>query len=343
MIRCLAARAGELTPTCRSYLLQNDRGQIRGKPHVAEALAALAPQPAPGSDEASRNPALARACADEPARVVRCIKPSDADPAIRRYDRVDYVMFDKTTGPEANLLVFLPGTGGTPPGPLAFLAQAADAGYRVISLDYNDEPSVAVYCPRRPDPSCSETFRRMRLYGDGIAMDPAIDNSAAESIVSRLVKLLQYLDAQDAGGKWGDYLDNGAPKWSRIAFAGQSQGAGMAAYLAKQHLVARVILFSSPWDFIARDGRRRLAPWIAEPSRTPPERWFAGYHARESTAALLAQSYRQLHIPPENIRVFTLGLPAGAARGTSNNPFHPEGIRDPVYAAQRAFFLGRSP
>ena len=294
----------------------------------------------PFADPAPAQP-MPRVCAGEADRMVWCIKPSDTDPAIAHYDRLNFVIANASTGPDANLLVFLPGTGGTPPGPLGFLKQAADAGYRVISLDYNDEPSVAVYCPRRPQ-ACSARFRQMRLYGE-ISLDRTIDNSRAESIVNRLVKLLRSLDAKDRTGRWSGYLDGDKPKWSRIAFAGQSQGAGMAAFIAKEHAVARVILFSSPWDFVARSGRRDLAPWIPEESRTPPERWFGGYHEREQMAHLLAMSYRELRIPRENIRVFTRPLPPGRRHSGAKNPFHPEGIRDPAYAEQRAFFLGRSP
>jgi hypothetical protein len=223
-----------------------------------------------------------------------------------------------------------------------FLHAAADAGYRVISLDYNDEPSVAVFCPPKP-PACSGNFRRMRIYGDGISLDSSFDNSSAESIVNRLVKLLTYLDRQDPQQGWSGYLDNGALKWERIALAGQSQGAGMAAYIAKQRVVERVILFSSPWDFVRSNGNvRTLAPWIAPPSKTPPERWFGGYHAREIEAELLAKSYAALRIPPNNIRIFKHDLPASPPQG-QQNPFHGEGLSNPAYAEERAFFLGRSP
>ncbi len=283
---------------------------------------------------------MPRACGGEPGRVVYCILPSATDPAITRFDQVHFVLFDARTPIDAELLVFLPGTNGVPPGPLPFLKEAADAGYRVISLAYNDEPSIAVYCPRKPDPGCSEQFRRMRIYGDGIELDPAIDNTSAEAIVNRLVKLLQHLDRQHPDQQWSRYLESGGLSWGRIAWAGQSQGAGMAALIAKDHVVARVILFSSPWDFVVSRGNvRSLAPWISAPGRTPPARWFAGYNAREDTAELIARSYAALQIPADHIRVFTLDLPPAQLHG--NNPFHGDGIRDPRYAEQRAFFLGR--
>jgi dienelactone hydrolase len=282
-------------------------------------------------------------CAPEQGRIVQCIKPSDTDASIKRFDRVHYVLFNQSTPPSATLLVFLPGTFGKPPGPRAFLHAAADAGYRVISLDYNDEPAVNSFCPKR-GPSCSAAFRRMRVYGDGISIDPSFDNTRSESIVNRLLKLLVFLDREEPQQNWAAYLDNGALNWSRIAFAGQSQGAGMAAYIAKGQPVARVILFSSPWDFFVSNGKlQTMAPWLATPSRTPPERWFGGYHARENQANLLTKSYATLRIPPQNIRVFKGNLPPSQGGKKDPNPFHGEGLYDPAYEQDRAFFLGRSP
>jgi hypothetical protein len=308
LIQCLAGRPiGDLSSACKIFVAQARQG-----------------------------------CAPEPNRSVQCIKPSDTDPATKRFDRVHYVLFNQATPPTANLLVFLPGTSGKPPGPTAFLHAAADAGYRVISLDYNDEPAVNVYCPRKA-PACSSNFRRMRIYGDGISIDPSFDNSGAESIVNRLVKLLMYLDREDPQQGWGSYLDNGMPSWSRIALTGQSQGAGMAAYVAKGHTLARVILFSSPWDFVAPNGKfQMMAPWLAMPAATPSEHWFGGYHQREIEGDLLAKSFAALRIPPQNIRAYKGDLPASQKAG-QDNPFHFEALKNPAYAEDRAFFLGRSP
>ncbi len=291
-------------------------------------------------DAASRLIPESPACRPEAGRVIDCIKPSVTDPAIQRFDSPHYVLSDDKSGPEAKLLVFLSGTDGRPPGPLGFLRAAADAGYRVISLVANDVPAVAQYCPQKPDPDCSEKFRRMRIYGDGTVLDPAIDNTPAESIVNRLVKLLQYLDRKEPQRGWGAYLENGAPKWSRIALAGQSQGAGMAAYIAQGHEVARVILFSSPWDYLQTGPHtERLAPWLSAPSKTPPQRWYAGYHENEDTAALIARAYAALRIPPDHIRVFKVDLPVSPQVARRDNLYHLQGISSPAYDRDRAFFL----
>jgi hypothetical protein len=200
-------------------------------------------------------------------------------------------VFDPALSTHAPLAVFMPGTGGKPANTARLLHVVASQGYRVIGLEYDDEPAVVEVCPRSPFPRCSEDFRQRRIFGEGpVAF---ADNPPAESIVNRLVKLLQYLGQQYPGDGWEGYLSNGAPDWSQIVVSGLSQGAGMAAYIAKREPVARVVLFSSPWDFQGRD--RTLAPWLAEPSATPPERWFAEYHEHEDTAALIARvSHRRI-------------------------------------------------
>jgi hypothetical protein len=224
---------------------------------------------------------------------IECVRPSKTDPTIHRFDSAHYVLLNTHAKPNGQLLLFMTGSGGQPPGPREFLRAAADV---------------------------------------------AIDNTPAESIVNRLVKLLQYLDRSHPHSGWGRYVENGVPNWRSIVVCGQSQGAGMAAFIAKEHEVARVILFSSPWDFVRRDGRRQLAPWIALPSQTTPDRWFGGYHARENAADLLARSYAELKIPEDHIRIFNEDLPAGNRPG-GGNPFHGQGILNRAYAQQWAFFL----
>jgi hypothetical protein len=275
-------------------------------------------------------------------RVAEWVKPSETDPAIQRFDDAHYILFDANTRPDADLLLFMTGTGGHPPGAVAFLNEAVDAGYRVISLAYNDTPAINVYCPTKPDLTCTEKFRRMRIYGGGIQIDGAIDNTGAESIVNRLVKLLQYLDRHDPERKWNTYVRAGALNWGRIAVAGQSQGAVMAAFIAKEQLVARVVLFSSPWDYVvSQNNIRRLAAWLSKPSKTPPERWFGGYHEREHMADLIAGAYATLHVPPTHIRIFRLDL--SQAQKNIGDAFHGEGISNSAYTEQRVFFLGHSP
>jgi predicted esterase len=273
------------------------------------------------------------------------VTPRETDPAISRFNAPHSVVFDRTGAPTADLLLFMSGTGGAPASTSDFLTIAAEQGYRTVSLAYNDVPAIVGVCPRDPDPACSAKVRQKRIFGDDVTR--RIDDSPAESIVNRLTKLLITLDRDHPSDGWGQYLEHGAPNWERIAVAGHSQGAGMAAYIAQKKLVARVIVFSSPWDFYGRD--LQLAPWVlAGPGATPVDRWFGAYHQKENTATLIARAYQALHIPAAHIRVFTLE----PGRVLGDNPYHLSVVgngttpreRDgsPSYANDWRFLLGSS-
>jgi hypothetical protein len=266
------------------------------------------------------------------------VLPSDTDASIARFNEPNVIVTDEEMPADSPLVVFMPGTDGKPRGAMRLLRVVAAQGYRVIGLEYNDEPAVVQVCPRNPDPACSAAFRARRIFG-GSGRSP-IENTQAETIVNRLVKLLEYLQAQDAAAHWDGYLLDGEPNWSRIVVSGLSQGAGMAAYIAKHKLVVRVVLFSSPWDYVRPS--QQLAPWIGEPSATPPERWFAEYHRRENTAAQLARAYRALQIPADHIRIFDLDLPKDM-KIKSDNPYHGSTIRIPAYESEWQFLYGKSP
>jgi hypothetical protein len=274
-------------------------------------------------------------------QMAHAVRASEADPAVKAFDDTSLALANSPAA-DAPLALFLPGTGGKPVNALALLHVIADQGYRVIGLSYDDTPAVAQVCPGDPDPDCSAAFREMRVYGTGNSRK--ISNPPAEAIVARLVALLRKLDRDVPGEGWGRYLDGSQPRWDRMIVSGLSQGAGMAAFIAKQHTVRRVVLFSSPWDTTGAD--RRPAAWLSTRSATPPERWYAEYHVRENTAPLIIAAYSALAIPHANIRAFALDLPHpddGSRPSNQNpNPYHGSTIHDARYADQWRAMYGKA-
>ncbi len=277
---------------------------------------------------------IALPCAALSAPKLTQFRPSAADSGVKMFDDNNMAFTNASASPDAPLIVFLNGTGSKPESNPNFLRTLANFGFPVLGLAYNDDPAVAQVCPHDPDANCSEAFRRMRSTGDGTAK---VANPTVEGIEARLTAALTYLAARDPS--WGRYLKNGQPRWDRLVLGGLSQGAGMAAYLAKHHEVARVVLFSSPWDTTGAD--RHPAPWLSQPSATPMERWYAEYHARENTAGLIRNAYAALEVPVDHVRIFNLDLPS-TYHGTSPNPFHGHTIADPRYEDQwRFLFTGQ--
>jgi hypothetical protein len=273
-----------------------------------------------------------------PTAFERAVKPSALDPGVRQFDEPSLVISPKGAAPDAPLALFLTGTGGRPTNVVDLLRTVAGQGYRVVGLEYDDEPAVMQVCPHDPDPECAGKFREMRIDGTGPG-GAGVTNPPAESITARLVALIKAFDRAAPGQGWGGYLDGDRPRWDRIVVSGLSQGAGMAAYIAKAHPVRRVVLFSSPWDFTLPG--RKLAPWISRPGATPPARWFAEYHKREATADLLAKSYQTLGIPADHVLVFDRDLPRNAP-ANSANPYHGSTVRDVGYAAEWRKLYGKA-
>ncbi|MBV8117519.1 MAG: hypothetical protein JOY69_06960 [Candidatus Eremiobacteraeota bacterium] len=249
------------------------------------------------------------------------MKPSATDARITNSDVPHVVIYDRAA-PAGNLLLFMPGTGGEPPGPLHFLNGAVAHGYRVISLSYVDTPAVAQVCigsALAADPQCAEHFRAKRIYGNGGAAP--IDDAPQDSIMNRFVKLLQYLENSDPRGGWDRYLSGDTPIWAHIAVAGQSQGGGMAEFIAQREVVARVVIFSGGWD---RSSWAKIATWYSNKSVTPLDRWFATYNVAEAMAQVLSETYTALGIPASH--VFALHLPVRPGMKP-----HGEGDANPAY------------
>jgi pimeloyl-ACP methyl ester carboxylesterase len=166
-----------------------------------------------------------------------------------------------------------------------------------------------------------------------------VNNSVAESINNRLTKVIQYQIEHSPGAGWESFLVDEHPAWGRIILSGVSQGAGMAAFIAKRERVARVVLFSGPWDYVEKP--ENLAPWIFESSETPKNLWYAEYHRRERNASAIANAYAALGIEADHVLIFDLDLPAGTGRSIDYDLYHISTVRLDRYSAQWKLLFGR--
>jgi hypothetical protein len=260
------------------------------------------------------------------------VKPSEADPSVKKWDSVHIILYDKAIK-NNKVLLWLTGTGGsTDHVPQSFFKTALDQGYRIIALSFISSPGVSQVCKEDyldKNIDCAAEFRRKRIYGDNIFLP--IPDQYQDAIIPRLTKLLQYLSKNDKEGVWSQYLNQstGKPVWSKIAIAGQSQGGGMAEFIAQHESVARIISFSGGWDY-SDSKAKKIAGWYSQQFVTPPQNVFATYHVKEYAATELAEICKELHIPADN--VFALDQPITRIVNQPNsNPYHGEGIKNPVY------------
>jgi hypothetical protein len=182
--------------------------------------------------------------------VLHVVAPQATDPAIDRALDDHLAWLDPTAPTNHKLFVFLPGFSLTPSDYQLVPQEAARLGYHVIGLMYVNSVFLAGACDGSPDPnSCFEDAQFEIVYGNGLGIDsPIVDVNQPNSIINRLTKLLQYLDANDPTEGWAEFLADGAPKWSKIAVGGHSQGGSAAVMIAKYHVVDRVVMISAVTD-----------------------------------------------------------------------------------------------
>lgn len=250
------------------------------------------------------------------------IKPSVTDSQITAADTQHLVMYHPSMI-KGKLFLFLPGTNGIPlKGPRDLFVTAVESGYHVINLSYINQPAVARTCNPKRDTffeDCAEQFRMKRVFGQVNKVD--VPDQPQDAILNRLTKLLVYLSIHDDLGGWNNFLENGTLKWELITVSGQSQGGGMAAFIAKRVLVDKVISFSGGWDFSAKD---QIANWYANESITPTNRFYATYNVAEPMAATIAKTCKAMSIPKEQI--FALSLEKREGKKA-----HSDGVRNLLY------------
>lgn len=204
------------------------------------------------------------------------VKPSVTDPAYTTAQDSHFVCVNLTVNPLNKLLVFLPGTGAQAKHYQLIPGVAADLGYHCINIAYPNAEAAAS-CASQAATDCYTKFRQEVCYG--MPGSDQIDVDSLNSIYTRLVKTLQYLNSSYPNDNWGQYLSNGKPNWTKIATAGHSQGSGHALFLAKANSVDRVLMFGGPQDYNYIGGFP--APWIGAQGATDTTRLYSFLHIQD--------------------------------------------------------------
>jgi hypothetical protein len=171
-----------------------------------------------------------------------------------------------------------------PPGPGNFntkvLKIAAWAGYRSILLGYpNEGLSWGQNCAMDLG-DCYANGRQEILWGDDTS--PYVDIPFPDSAIGRAVALLNYLDVENPGEGWSDYVDPGGTdlRWENIVVMGWSEGGTNLGWLTHEVEPYGAVFLSSPEDQLYDVGQD-LASFYYTPFATPGCAMWGAYHAEE--------------------------------------------------------------
>ncbi len=221
-------------------------------------------------------------CTGPTGAICRFVTPAEAGtPGSGNYPD-PHVVIRPAVPTKAELVVFLPGTGGKPENSLSgnyadadhsIYASASSKGYRVIGLTYQNSPAIGMLCGSND--GCFLPTRRTLITGDVQPGSAVTTMNREDAIIPRLTRLLVYLrDTGDPTGGWGSFLMNPSciPLLCRlnpakVIVSGHSQGGGHAGVIGKDYGVRRVVMLASPCDALGNPGP--AASWTLPPFTTP--------------------------------------------------------------------------
>lgn len=204
--------------------------------------------------------------------MVDSILPSTTDNTINEFNLRHYIF--RSDGPAKNtLVVFIPGTFRQPNNYLYVMNQIALQGYHVIGLGYKYDPAVNPLCRPTDDVTCHWRARMETI--DGTDRHSGVSVNAANSILNRLLKALQFFANRYPTGGWSQYYSGSQLQWNKIIVSGHSQGASLAGIMGKEFAVKRVVMFSV-MDFLDSGN---IPDWVNNTNNH--EKFYAFFHPKD--------------------------------------------------------------
>ncbi|MFK7787011.1 MAG: T9SS type A sorting domain-containing protein [Crocinitomicaceae bacterium] len=190
------------------------------------------------------------------------VQGNDTDPLIiLDGSKKHQVFYNPTSQNQGTLLLHMVGSIDNPNSTILYPSVAANNGFHCISLAYRNGVSGQSACGNIPDSDCHLNYRKEIIEGIDYSSEVNVNN--ANSIDNRLIKLLQYLDANYPSQNWSQYLSGNSVNWDKLIVSGHSQGGGHAAVIGITKPVQRVLMFGSPNDY--SDTLLTLANWTQLP------------------------------------------------------------------------------
>jgi pimeloyl-ACP methyl ester carboxylesterase len=260
------------------------------------------------------------------------VNPAAADPSTTSDPVFVNLAYGPQGTPNGKLAVVFHGSSANPQAHLEMASSLSSIGYHVIVLRYSASVGTQSACPDSvalTDPDCHRAFRSEVVFGAGVPDNdgqarnsPATVVSASDSVVNRLLKLVEYLTVHNPSGGWQTFqaVGGGAScaltdsrygdvcdlDWTKVVLMGHSQGAGTALYLSKFYPVDHVGMTSGPYDaFLVGDGAFTPAAWIAEGGfEVPPSRMAGLTHLSDFGLGRIRAAQTALGMPgPEVVAV----------------------------------------
>ncbi len=215
-------------------------------------------------------------------------KASDADPEAKQALGTQLAELDTTVTPIGKLVVYLHGAGAPETcGSKSHGVVLAKMGFHVLHPCYVSDYGVD---------KCGDDIGGCRLEAfEGVDHHPVIDITPPDSIETRVVRGLEYLQAMHPGGDWQYFIVDGKPRWTEIVISGISHGASSSGVIGMVREVDRAVMLSGPLD--------TDQAWLKGVPLTPIDRFYGFTHTADPQHPGHLKSFGDMMLPGDPVVV----------------------------------------
>lgn len=224
--------------------------------------------------------------------------PDEADPEATLRLATQMGHLDTNATPLGRLVVYLHGAGAPSTcGSRDHGHELAAMGFHVVHPCYVSDYGVG---------NCGDDIGGCRLEAfEGIDHHAFIDITPPDSIETRVVRALQYLQDLHPGGDWQYYLDGDLPRWDKIVISGISHGASTSGVIGMNRLVDRAVMLSGPLD--------TDQAWLLGDPITPIDRFWGFTHTGDGQHPGHLEAFEDMSLPGAPTVVDDMASPYGGS------------------------------
>lgn len=223
------------------------------------------------------------------------------------------------------IMVYIPGTTDRPELSSCLIKSAADTlqipilalSYQYLSSGDSFRNGKCALLSLEEQIECLDEQHKDAIMGGDYGATHFKDDGSAfwgeilpeNSLESRLTDLLVHLDTLYPSEGWSTFTTKGHPLWRKIVVSGHSQGAGHAAYLARNKKIGGAVMISGPQDECTGcpEGTKF---WIDYPYKTfsPKSSYTALGHGNEPMIAIMQDNWKRMKAANPAINWMTSGM-----------------------------------
>eukprot|EP00761_Pharyngomonas_kirbyi_P012111 gb/GECH01012138.1/.p1 GENE.gb/GECH01012138.1/~~gb/GECH01012138.1/.p1 ORF type:complete len:408 (+),score=79.03 gb/GECH01012138.1/:1-1224(+) len=227
------------------------------------------------------------------------ISPEETDSSITQWNSDHVVVVPEPESADNFLLLYLTGKNSYAANQTELYKTASDMGSHVIGLSYANDVDINNVCQEKFNCTIEAIEDMISNINETESVLSSEEVTLQDTIEYRLVRLLMNLNdnSNTSMYHWENFFSVSEQdpleyelKWDRILIAGEEQGGLYALQIAKENLIRKVSLFSSP--IVSNDNDKNVVKYLRDSAETESEMIYAFSTLKSSECKKMLESWK---------------------------------------------------